>query len=592
MQQVGLGVGITAVAFETGRLVKEIGKMIRDFRGNRARDRCAKLQVEAEKLNRLLHIMPGAVNNSVGIANEAQSCMADIKDYTDRMANSGMLDDAVEVWWQRRYDIILARTRRVSEALTVGLLARTDFNPLGRLGTDGRVRPVSPITIADPTVITFDDARSTGYGIIEGHGHVVFRRLKDSQYSLEALDLYQRLQERSYVQQLRGLTEVEGQVYVVMQDCSSHKTLNKLCAEEKLPLDLPSRIEIAWHLARTFAWHHRSYILVKAASDESIFMKRANQTFIPILTGLEHMRSLYELSTGLRFDCRYEAPEYDTKETEHTLYTDRWCLGILVWQVICERFPHGIKYPVDFDNQDDTQKIRDRLKKNIEPGEFPAGPALPSELVSELRACWNTNPEERPTPTRVASVLSDTLLRLKRNRDELLALTQQPDPDMLGEGSSEAARRQVASRVNQERKAHSAREKQERKARRKKKNKLKDNRQPNGKEKIPADIIKPLLRATDAECAYLVGASIWWDLLDEKTLKLLASSRVSDYLTTTTSGQRAELSLTFLHQAVRGGCVDGYLEMHKAYALLSELCMENHTKALEAKGSQSADLTD
>lgn len=93
-------------------------------------------------------------------------------------------------------------------------------------------------------------------------------------------------------------------------------------------------------------------------------------------------------------------------------------------------------------------------------------------------------------------MLSDTLLRLKRNRDELLALTQQPDPDMLGEGSSEAARRQVASRVNQERKAHSAREKQERKARRKKKNKLKDNRQPNGKvseEVISTALSPPLL---------------------------------------------------------------------------------------------------
>jgi len=105
---------------------------------------------------------------------------------------------------------------------------------------------------------------------------------------------------------------------------------------------------------------------------------------------------------------------------------------------------------------------------------------------------------------------------------------------------------------------------------------------PAPRKKIPANHIGALVRAVaDPECAYLIGASIWWDLLDEEALQLVASSRNSEYTTTTDDGQRAELALMFLQQAVQRGCADGYLEMQKAYELLSKLYKEKHTKTLK-----------
>ena len=52
-------------------------------------------------------------------------------------------------------------------------------------------------------------------------------------------------------------------------------------------------------------------------------------------------------------------------------------------------------------------------------------------------------------------------------------------------------------------------------------------------EKIPIRHVKVLVEAADAfnpECALLVGASIWWELLDNKSFSDVLNSRIPEYV--------------------------------------------------------------
>ncbi|KAH8768244.1 kinase-like domain-containing protein [Diaporthe sp. PMI_573] len=626
MEQAGVAISITAVVMETGRLVMEISKMAKTMMDHRARGRCEKLQVELDKLTRLLNGMRGPINESVGIVKEAEDCGKKIEEYVTHMANTGIVSDAVEIWWRGRYDGILAEARRVNQDLTVGLLARTDFNPLDHLGPGGKARAVQTMFLSHRS-ITFNDTRSMGRGTIAQHGAVVCHRLESSPISLESLAMYPRLQERSYVQQLRGIAELNNQLYIVMQDCSSHKTLNELlCDKRGWPCDMAAKVEIAFCIAKTFAWYHRSDMILKSASDEYIYMEErtcettvtesAEKTYTPILTGLEHMRNLYEGSTGLRLDCRYEAPEYDYNVTHHTRYTDMWCLGILVWQVICEDFPYGLKKHVDSDNGTAIEKIRTYLMENREPGVFPPDilHQLSPEVVDGLKACWRRDPMHRPTPMAVADMLLDARSRILLTRNELLPKARQVVPYCPPGDNLEGAKREVQTLVNQQREAvRKQKEKNRKEAKEKKQREQKDNEEPKHEKqtefrmdsraissvlplppqgRIAPSLVEMLLRGINPECACLIGASIWWNLVDDNTLGLVAGFRAFEYLTTTTDGQRAELALSFLQQAVRGGCVDGYLEMHEAHALLSKQYKDKHKKALQETRTSSCGLGD
>ena len=287
---------IFAAGCEIGRLVLHIGEKISQVRDNRAKERCLRLMNEAELVQTLLSARPQAVDSSA-IAFEAQSCVSEINGYVTSMIDGTLIDDALEVWWNRRYINILAKAAQVKERFTFELLTRTDFHPLTRHGPGGR--PRATFQVANLSSIQFQDVnRSTGRGTVDPHGNVICHKLKDSKLSLESLEIYPRLQERAYVQQLKGLAEIDGHLYVFMQDCSSYPTLNKLCVDQKLPSDLVSRVEIALKIAQTVAWYHRSNVILKAIHDTSIAMEQCgDKKWTPILTGLEHMRHVSDLTS-------------------------------------------------------------------------------------------------------------------------------------------------------------------------------------------------------------------------------------------------------------------------------------------------------
>lgn len=279
---------ILAAVCEIGHILAHIGEMISRVHDNRAKERCMRLKEEGELIHTLLTARPQAID-SYAIASEARSCISEIVGYINDTISGTFLGEAVEVWWKKEHIKILAKAARLRERFTLELLTRTAFDPLTGHGPGGR--PHATFQVTDQSSIHFEG--STGRGIINPYGKVICHELKESKLSQESLEIYPKLQERAYVQQLKGLAEIHGRLYVFMQDCSSYPTLNKLCVDRGLPSDLVSRVEIASKIAQTIAWYHRSDVILKAIYDTSIAMHMdqcGDNKWTPILTGLEHMR--------------------------------------------------------------------------------------------------------------------------------------------------------------------------------------------------------------------------------------------------------------------------------------------------------------
>lgn len=288
---------ITAVAIEAGIIAGHLGKTIGEAYQNRAAARRRKLERELDGLRALVaRTPPDAVDAFAAVA-DADACIEKIKNYIDNMDHGSFVSEAVEVLWNKRYVDILAEAKHVRDWYLVGLRTMSKIRqPVLLPDKSGKLRPHATISIEDQNSITFlDESRSAGRGSLDGYGDVVCRRLQDNKFSTESLEIFPRLQRRAYVQQLKGLAEIDGQFYVVMQDCSKFDSLNKVCVERRLPLELESRVEIALKVAQTVAWYHQSNMVVKVIQDTSIVFEvdRDNgERFTPILTGLEHIRNV------------------------------------------------------------------------------------------------------------------------------------------------------------------------------------------------------------------------------------------------------------------------------------------------------------
>jgi len=63
-------------------------------------------------------------------------------------------------------------------------------------------------------------------------------------------------------------------------------------------------------------------------------------TITPYLTDLERARLFKEHTSGDDYDVRYEAPEFQKlHKQQHSIYTDVWSLGILIWECVSGTFP-------------------------------------------------------------------------------------------------------------------------------------------------------------------------------------------------------------------------------------------------------------
>jgi len=291
---------ITGLVIQAGVLAKHFGGKISEAYQNRPAARRRRLQKELDDLRTLVARSPPDAVDAFAALADADTCIEKIKSYIDNMDSRSVVSEALEVLWNKRFVDILAEAQHVKNWYLVGLRAKPKLRqPVLLPDRDGKLRPHATIYIEDQKSIIFlDENKSTGYGNLEGHGDVVCHRLQDNKFSTGSLEMFPRLQRRAYVQQLKGLAEIDGQFYVVMQDCSKFGSLNEGIKDELLPLGLESRIEMALKVAQTVAWYHQSNMVVKVIQDTSIVLqvdKDNREHLTPILTDLAHIRNVRKL---------------------------------------------------------------------------------------------------------------------------------------------------------------------------------------------------------------------------------------------------------------------------------------------------------
>jgi len=203
-------------------------------------------------------------------------------------------------------------------------------------------------------------------------------------------------------------------------------------------------------------------------------------------------------------------------------------LGIVVWQILCKGHPYEIDAKVDSGDTENVNRIRQN-KGDTDPGKF--SPDIPANLAAQLKRCWNRNPLLRPEARTVAGWLMDAWLHLLSKRDGLSRSPEAgPSDDELSVADSEApadVTRQAEELVSQRRKEAGG-------------------RSSSGSEttstaataaaattalpKISATEVGALLSSADKnpQSAFLLGASVWWEALDEAALTLLSGVVVDD----------------------------------------------------------------
>jgi len=121
-------------------------------------------------------------------------------------------------------------------------------------------------------------------------------------------------------------------------------------------------------------------------------------------------------TAGDAYDVRYEAPEYQSTG-QHSVYTDVWLLGILVWQCVSGCIPFGTLDKEVSPKSPPAQELREQLRKfkcGSANGPLVELSASASDIVRSLynlcRQCCNPESLLRPTSAAVAQRLQDLLI--------------------------------------------------------------------------------------------------------------------------------------------------------------------------------------
>jgi hypothetical protein len=132
---------------------------------------------------------------------------------------------------------------------------------------------------------------SVGRGKVAGYGDLECRTLDTGLSSQRALNLYQDLQRGAHIQKIYGIVEMNGQDYVIMQDCSTLPTLKSWRSDPSRVLTLRDRVLIAYDVAQSVTWLHGGGLLVKYLTESSIRLRSDEKSQQhPVLTQLQYTR--------------------------------------------------------------------------------------------------------------------------------------------------------------------------------------------------------------------------------------------------------------------------------------------------------------
>ncbi|KAF8857493.1 hypothetical protein BDZ45DRAFT_803274 [Acephala macrosclerotiorum] len=390
-------------------------------------------------------------------------------------------------------------------------------------------------------------------GITAELGSIECRKVSDTTASRRALAMFQDLQYGAYVQAIHGFAKIDEDYYVVMQDCTHLLTLAEACKRGTIPgkLNQLNQVQLAFNVAQSIGWLHAGELVLKTLNDASIgLVEGKDDALWPCITELEHVRLFSEKTNSARVDVRYEAPETE-RMPKHTKESDVWCLGIIIWQILTGKLPYDIAEPVDVHDVSKAKEIRFHLSKYKSPATLP--PSMHEDLAEIISRCWL--PASLRPPSRT---VADALLRVQMELSSKLTIYPTTS-DQIQEihhnaSGSGADREQLKNFQNLAlgliQKARESK---------------RSGDVPL--QKLDTKHAELLMKYSDhplyPECAFLVGAAIWWGLLD-----IWLVERFVLHQAKTPNGLRAENALSYLAVARGRGHTDAYYEMSKAYAAL------------------------
>ncbi|PKK52662.1 hypothetical protein CI102_5206 [Trichoderma harzianum] len=407
-------------------------------------------------------------------------------------------------------------------------------------------------------------------GTVNSASQTVCYKIELTRSMPEFLKIYKNIQAGAYVQRLFGTVKLGENYYVVMQDLEDGKTLASACRDNGLPDTPLARVSLAYDIAKTMAWYHNAQLLLKSVSDHTIVLQELSSgRLAPFLTKLQNARHILEQTTGLKYDVRYEAPEYD-RLREHSKYTDIWS-ALQVWFHTTFRPRSGQK-----------MRITPNCARANLPGDVNAsGLSNLGSARDLIEQCWSRNPLLRPTAASAADILLDLRVQLSlrgaaeaeqasKPKGEATVEEYKPiqfnntckaeakkadndDADNLDHRKIEEAINAALAVVVHARKLNE------------KKQAFQQSEEHLSKDQFRLLSDKGGDRSPVEN--FLIGAVIFWNVCDV-VQEEIESARIVG-LALSAEGMRAHTSITYLQSAAETGYTEAYLELFKAHATLA-----------------------
>jgi len=226
----------------------------------------------------------------------------------------------------------------------------------------------------------------------------VHENVRQFQEFLQEVAIMRKVRHKNVVQFIGACTRVPNLciVFEYMQGGSVFDYIRR-----QGPLSVDQVVRVGVEVARGMDYLHQMHIVhrdLKAANllmDEHGTVKIADFGVARVVT-----QGVMTAETGT---YRWMAPEV----IEHRPYShkaDVFSFGVLLWELITGKVPHGHLTPL--------QAAVGVVQKGLRP---PLPETLPPALADLMRACWRTQPEQRPEFAEVAQSLlqlQDSLMQL------------------------------------------------------------------------------------------------------------------------------------------------------------------------------------
>ncbi|KAH7231655.1 kinase-like domain-containing protein [Fusarium redolens] len=348
--------------------------------------------------------------------------------------------------------------------------------------------------------------------------------------------IYSKLSARCLVHPFYGIARYNGMRWLVFQNLRGSPSLASALSDERCLEEVMDRVKVAADVATTMTYLHSVEILLKSLTDQTVLLVTENSQLVPYLTEIDRARMMNEITGGEKYDARYEAPEKQ-QIRQHTIQTDIWSLGVLIWQCISRKPPFSINKKVL--QGDQVTEIRESIKAGTLPWDSDQSDPVYAKVASLVRRCCSKDPRQRPSAMAV--------------KDRLIEILQAPPiQQQLQNMSDDEINEQVFQLLDDV---------------------IKENKLPAECQLSTLQIqnLKKRAGERDGRAAYLFGSAVWEGIADpggnchHEPILLTPGHDPGDEL-------RCRVAIEFLELAIRRDEKLAYKPLREAYKKLGEIC--------------------